>query len=460
MKRTILLGVTLLLLYPVRAQSVQPFRHGDRVALVGNSITHGGRYHAYLWLYYMTHFPNRRITLYNCGIGGDMAGGMLQRLTTDVFSKDPTIIFLTFGMNDSGYAEFLQSNSNELADKNVARSHKDYQLIEEELTRYRKAKKVIISSSPYDETAKISAPVYPGKNNTILRIADFQRASALTNQWGFIDLTRPITALNLKGQQQDSTFTLTGKDRIHPDVDGYLAMTYFILKAQGLAGDPVARVGIDVQGAKVFQSANCTVSKLSVSPSHIRFHYLANALPFPIDTAFSSWNSRRASDALKWIPFMEEFNNERFIISGLKKGDYLLRINGDSIGVWSHQQLAQGINLALQTNTPQYRQAEALRILNEDRWMLEMKLRGYYWIQYMYFRDKGMLFNDDPAAVADVTREATHNIYVAAHLENYLKGHHKAVRDGWIAEMQALTNKIYANNKPRQQEIEIVPLTP
>lgn len=460
MKRTFLFALALLLLSPAGAQSVAPFRQGDRVAFVGNSITHGGRYHAYLWLYYMTHFPNRRITLYNCGVGGDVAGGMLQRLETDVFAKDPTVIFLSFGMNDTGYSEFLQPNAGELADKSVERSYKDYQLIEKKLAAYSTAKKVLVSSSPYDETAQMEPQVYPGKSKAMLRIADFQQASALKNQWGFIDLTRPITALNQQGQQQDPSFTLVGRDRIHPDVDGYLAMTYFILKAQGLAGDPVARVGIDAAAKKTTLSANCTITNLAVTPAAIRFRYQAQALPFPLDTALSSWNNRRATDALKWIPFMEACNKEEFSVHGLKAGSYLLRMNGDSIGVWTHRQLEKGINLAGQTNTPQYRQAEALRILNEDRWALEVKLRGYYWIQYMYFRDKGMLFHDDPAAVADITREAKQNIYVAAHVEAYLKGHHKAVREGWMAEMNALTDKIYANNKPQPIQVELIPYTP
>ena len=41
----------------LRAQDIAPFRKGDRVTFVGNSITDGGHYHSYIWLYYMTHFP-------------------------------------------------------------------------------------------------------------------------------------------------------------------------------------------------------------------------------------------------------------------------------------------------------------------------------------------------------------------------------------------------------------------
>src|ERR1700712_4748524 len=89
--------------YAAHAQKVQPFQQGDRVVFVGNSITDGGHYHSYIWLYYLTHYPGRRITVFNAGIGGDVAQQMYERLDSDVFAHKPTVITLTFGMNDTGY---------------------------------------------------------------------------------------------------------------------------------------------------------------------------------------------------------------------------------------------------------------------------------------------------------------------------------------------------------------------
>ena len=39
----------------LQAQITIPrFEEGERVVFVGNSITHGGHYHSFIWLYYMT----------------------------------------------------------------------------------------------------------------------------------------------------------------------------------------------------------------------------------------------------------------------------------------------------------------------------------------------------------------------------------------------------------------------
>ena len=87
----------------VGQQTIPPFSSGERVALVGDSITHGGHYHSYIWLYYMTRFPSMPVTLINCGVGGDEARSILDRWDWDVVRRSPTYITLTFGMNDTGY---------------------------------------------------------------------------------------------------------------------------------------------------------------------------------------------------------------------------------------------------------------------------------------------------------------------------------------------------------------------
>ena len=95
------------------AQSIPQFRAGEKVALVGDSITHGGHYHSYIWLYYMTRFPNMPVTIYNCGVGGDTAGDMLARWAYDVEAKNPTYVTLTFGMNDTGYMDVYNREDTE-----------------------------------------------------------------------------------------------------------------------------------------------------------------------------------------------------------------------------------------------------------------------------------------------------------------------------------------------------------
>ena len=56
----------------LQAQITIPrFEEGERVVFVGNSITHGGHYHSFIWLYYMTRLQDKPITIMDAGIGGE-----------------------------------------------------------------------------------------------------------------------------------------------------------------------------------------------------------------------------------------------------------------------------------------------------------------------------------------------------------------------------------------------------
>jgi len=122
-----------IILTGVYAQKIAPFHAGDRVAFVGNSITDGGHYHSYIWLYYMTHFPNMRITCFNAGIGGDAIDQIYNRFDDDVFGKNPTVLTLTWGMNDSGYFEWYRADGQAFMDKRIEGSYKYYGMLEDKL---------------------------------------------------------------------------------------------------------------------------------------------------------------------------------------------------------------------------------------------------------------------------------------------------------------------------------------
>src|SRR5690606_6489640 len=110
----------------------------------------------------------------------------------------------------------------------------------------------------------------------------------------------------------------------------------------------------------------------------LKFEYLANSLPFPIDSVSGVWeNPQTQADALSAYPFIQKFNQEILKIKNLKKGRYDLIIDGELIKPYSSDSLSQGINLALLSNTPQYRQAIKLMYLNDLRLSLVKKLREY-----------------------------------------------------------------------------------
>jgi lysophospholipase L1-like esterase len=453
----LLLIVTLSVNSIAQVQLLAPFQPGERACFVGNSITEQGYYESYVWLYYMLHFPGRRITVYNCGIGGDRAKNIWGRLDADVLAKKPTTVCMTFGMNDSGYFEFLQANADSTAKERVKESQHYFDSITQKLKAYPAAKKIIITSPLYDETMKNPKNYFPGKSKTIEAIAAFQEKTARDNHWGLVDFLRPMTDISLREQKKDSAFTLTSSDRIHPGNAGHFVMAWLFLKQQGLAGKPVANMVINASTRKIQQADNCQLSALSVAPGDIRVDYLANSLPFPQDTISRMWdNPQRQADALKVIPFNDEMNREMLTVQGLANGNYSVTIDGKPIGTWTGEQLGAGINLALLTNTPQYDQAMTVLWLNEERMALESKLRQYYWLQFNYLKDIGLQFNDSKVAMDSVASRSVRDWFVGSKKDNYRAARYAAVRAAWQKEMDVLVDEIYRLNQPRKHTIRIV----
>ncbi|WP_423128412.1 SGNH/GDSL hydrolase family protein [Gaoshiqia sp. Z1-71] len=437
-------------------ESIPQFKKGERVVFVGNSITHGGHYHSFIWLYYMTRFPEMPVTMINAGIGGDTSSDIKERLEEDIFSKNPSYLTMTFGMNDVGYFDFYKPDAQEIAVRQIEKSFDNYQVIEKRLQEAKEVTKVLIGGSPYDETSKVPNQIFPTKNAALLKVNDFQRESARANDWGFVDFTRPMMEIDLREQQKDSLFNLEGGDRIHPDNDGHMVMAYLFLKAQGLAGKKVAEISVNAKTKKVALADNCTVSDVKADANGIAFNYLAKALPYPVDSTVRGWGAKKSQkDALKLIPFNADFNQELLKVEGLAIGAYQLKIDGLPIEKFTASDLAKGVNLAELTTTPQYQQATKIMLLNENRLEIERRLRDYAWMEFSFLQEKGLLFACNQAAI-DTIKANWDNGFVRGNFGVYQQAQYSEIRNLWQEQMDGIVKTIYSINKPVSRKIELV----
>ncbi|MBQ8452293.1 MAG: SGNH/GDSL hydrolase family protein [Prevotella sp.] len=463
MKRiTTLLTLVLGMVVAMQAQTLKPFKAGDRVAFVGNSITDGGHYHSYIWLYYMTRFPEQRLWMMNCGIGGDTSTEILLRLQPDVIDRKPSVIFLTYGMNDAGMFELYADTADVWSEQRIALARENLHKMEQQLKALDDTRVVMIGTSPYDEKTRFNNNIFPRKAANITRMVGDQEQVARCNGWEFFNFNDLMTRYNDERQQQDSTFTLCGPDRIHPDNDGHMYMAYLVLKAQGMSSRPVADIRIDARRKAIERAENCTVDALEVSKDGgVAFDYLARSLPYPLDTiARGGMEFKRPQSRITdLVPdFQREMNAEMLCVTSMKKGCYELCIDDILIDTFTAEQLGEGINMADYMQTPQMQQARRLMTLNEDRWDMERRLRDWAWVEYDFFLKNGYRDVTTPEAHAYYEQERQTNWWVASRRDIYAKMENPAVVQACNDYMEDIVDAIYRLNRPQRHTITLNPV--
>jgi len=359
----------------VGSSAAAPFKSGDTVCWVGDSITHLGNYHALIQLFYVTRFPDRDITYHNCGIGGDTAGGIMQnspgyRFKHDILSHKPTVATIMLGMNDVNRGAYAKNAPQDATKKAAAAAaladyDKNMQLMIEGL-QAAGARVILLRPTIYDETAVLRGQPSPlaGVNGALGACAAKMTEWSAKYHTGLVDFYDRMNAINAAEQKKDPSFTIVGGDRIHPGPVGHLVMAYAFLKDTGMT-PWVAKMTVDGKNGSVLESTNCTISKTSSSPGKVSFECLEGSLPYPVSPA--------ASKVLDLVPFTKELNQELLMVTKLPAGKWSLTIDGQACGDFSSEQLSGGVNLATITSTPQYKQAAAIMIINDRRMGLEMR---------------------------------------------------------------------------------------
>jgi lysophospholipase L1-like esterase len=427
------------------------FQSGDVVAVIGDSITHGRKWHRYVYSYYLTRFPDRHVRFVNLGIAGDSAGGALRRLDWDILPNQPNVAAIFLGMNDVGRG-YYKANADEktVAARQTALDNyrKNMDDLSAKLLAGGVKRLVYVTPSPYDDTAQLESENFAGVNGALAQCGRYGAELAAKYGGSVIDLNGPMTALNLQHQQADPKFTLIGPDRVHPGDVGMMVIAYTFLYAQG-APALVSSVSVDGTAGTLTAAENAVVTNAKPTATGVSFDCLAGALPWPIEPS--------ARPALELVPLERDLDQERLTVK-LPEGEYRLLIGGEEVGRYSAAALAAGINLASNEKTPQYRQALTVWQKNEQRSGLEVRIRTYAQMRSVLVANK--INEDDPAAV---------DAYFASFLDRvgesmrpYFTGQIKVYKDtrpeleNLRAQIAALQETLWQLNQPQTLHYELV----
>ena len=406
------------------------FHRNDKIVFVGNSITKMGMFHHNLLLYHITRFPEQPLKMYNCGVGGDVTQNVLNRLQTDILSNKPTVAAIMLGMNDMNLRQYSKESAGseevkKLENNAFATYRKKYEILINEFLS-RKIRVILERPSIYDQTAAFTSRNLYGKNDALGRCALFVDSIAQKYNLPVVDYYSKMNRITSEIQAKDSMATIVGNDRTHPGEVGHLIMTYQFLKADN-APQFVSKIVVDAANASISEKAfNCHINNISKADNKIKFTVKEFSLPFPV--------TELQTDALKLVPFLNDFNVELFKIKNLREGKYQLKIDDVVVGTFSSAQLARGINLAEYQSTPQYRQAMKIREKLEYFWELERRDRSIHFCEKLPDYRKCPVKNDFNKLI---------NYLDSSFTANYTNPYFREII------------KTYSTYKPKEKEIKV-----
>lgn len=317
-------------------KSPLPFRSGERIVFLGDSITKNGKYLYFLQLFEELRHPGRGVTFLNAGISGDRVDSGRERLDWDVLPLKPDRVIVMFGMNDVKLALWESATPDAAAqdarDKAVSGFRRELERLIDGLATAG-VRCDLATPPPYDQYDAASKAVCRTNGNEpgLARLAEVVRQVAAERGLGLVDVHRPLTAV-LKSHPE---LGLLRGDRIHPWWEGHLLLAVQYLEVMGEDGE-VGRI------------------ELTASAAKRGFRYAPKRLPFPSLDVFWRNMERTVETA---YPFEERFNREILVVKGLQAGRYAVLADGREFASFDAAELAHGVNIAM-CDTPSCRQAQ------------------------------------------------------------------------------------------------------
>ena len=428
---------------------VPHFKQGDKVVFIGDSITHGGSYHKNIFLFNATRYPNKVIDYHNAGISGDTALGTANRYQQDIAIHKPSVATIMLGMNDVS-RELYKNKSKHQTE--IIQARKQYLLNMNKLAKLLKndgVEVIFITPSIFDQTAELASDKLVGINDELQNYGFHLEKLAKRYNGSIVDFQQPMLLVNKVLQAKKPSASVVGKDRVHPGENGHLVMTYAFLAAQQ-ESQFVSKLSFDAKTKQITDAKNTELlGKVMFNQASISFTSQDFSLPFPVTQGQKS--------ALEWVPFQQRFNQQVLQVTSLNQGDYQLFIDDILVGKYSAADLAKGINLAANSDTPMYQQALKVKDLNDQRAAKVGKIRDIAHIKYyMLSRYPDVDPNNQAqakVALNDYLRKSINQPwyeYFNNQINKYYQyvNHEAEIRTA----IDQLKNQIYQINKPKTHQ--------
>lgn len=337
------------------------YEDGDVVGFIGDSITHAVytpvNYVEFLYLYYLSRFPQRKIEFRNLGVRGFKAGDVL-----DIYDQDPAFRGINKAVIMLGTNEAILGISPDEYINNMEK------LIERLKADELKGEDILVLSPPVcDQNCAIN---YDKRGNPRWtfesRLLEYLNVLApKTKEWGvsYVDLHTPMLELINELQKENPMNTLT-TDCIHPNDTGQVLIACYLLQEAGK--ESLSEICVLADGT--VRTVGGEVTDLYRGEKGLCWTWKAGTLPAAVSDGLRSfWQLPRAEDM---------FYREIVRIEGLSEDrNYRIFMGESELGEFSGKELGEGLDCTKLENYPQRAVVDQMAVLSGKRHQKTVKYR-------------------------------------------------------------------------------------
>ena len=306
---------------------------GDRLAIIGDSITEQKRYSRIMETYLTVCAPELAVTVRQYGWSGETAEGFLHRMTNDCLRFQPTVATTCYGMNDHRYRPYDEATGRWYREKQTGI-----------VRAFKAAGTRVVLGSPgcvgkMPGWVKSATGTVENLNLSLCKFRDIDLELAKDEGVRFADVFWPMFTAGVAAQQKyGADYAVAGTDGVHPGWAGQVVMAYAFLKALGLDGDICTF------------TVNLARNRAKATEGHVVNSFKDGVLTvtsrrYPFCAADEPGKDSTIRGGMELVPFNAQLNRRRLVVKGTTAPNYKVT-GGETARVYSAGQLKCGVNLA------------------------------------------------------------------------------------------------------------------
>jgi lysophospholipase L1-like esterase len=320
---------------PVKAPAVAGLllQKGDRLAIVGDSITEQKRYSRIMETYLTVCAPELAVTARQYGWSGETAEGFLRRMTNDCLRFQPTVATTCYGMNDHRYRPYDEKTAAWYREKQtgIVRAFKSAG------TRVVLGSPGCVGKMPH--WVKSATGTVEDLNLSLCKFRNIDIEIAKAEGVQCADIFWPMFTAGVAAKQKYSAdFAVAGTDGVHPGWAGQVVMAYAFLKAFGLSGE-IGTFTVDLADNQA------TATKGHAVNSYKNGVLTVTSSRYPFCAADEPGKDGTIRGGMALVPFNTDLNRLQLVVQGATAANYKV-MWGTTSHVYAAAQLTKGVNLA------------------------------------------------------------------------------------------------------------------